>query len=220
MKTVLGTVLLLSSLSAQAQLTLNAGESYTYTFTNLPVSSFCNACGGCPHGIVELWSAANLGLESGDQLRLEMFEGVPTGTPILSRTITSTSAPGDFHGLVCGSWQDRQGSFRLTMLSGSAVIQQIRIQSEEFSISPNGYRFYTVDLFPSARPALEILGLPPELIIRWPASAVNFVLEAAPTIPSTNWLVVTNAVQTDGSGMFFVQVDRELPSRFFRLRAP
>jgi hypothetical protein len=215
--------LLVFCLPASSQMVLNVGESYTYQFASLPFEIFLSTGGGAPRGAISLYSAANMDLEPGDALLLEIFEGAPTGSPMLSRTLTSSSSAGDFSfAIVNGAWQDRQGSFRLTMLSGSGVIGPIRVESAQSTVfpDPSGVIIYAISVTPPPRPLLKIVPFPPGATLRWPTSASNFVLEATTNLsPPALWQHVTNAATTN-SGFISVTVNYQEQRRFFRLRLP
>lgn len=211
-------VFLACCLPASSQMVLNVGESYTYQFTNMPATGFLPVGPG-PGAEVWLNSAANLGLEAGDTLRFEMFEGAPTGSPFLTRTLTSASSANDFFVRV-SAWSDRSGSIRLTMLSGTGLIGTIFLYVYEFSISPNGTRVYSLTAAPPPRPSLRIVPFAPGVELRWPTSSSSYVLEAATSLaPPVVWQTVTNARATN-SGIISVPVDLAEPRRFFRLQLP
>ena len=67
---------------------------------------------------------------------------------------------------------------------------------------------------PDGRPALS---LAQKIVIAWPASATNWVLEAADTLPSANWTTVTNApVMLEGQPA--VVLGASEAGKFFRMR--
>lgn len=67
--------------------------------------------------------------------------------------------------------------------------------------------------FPDGRPALTIA---PKIVVAWPVTATNYVLECAEMVPSSNWTRVTNApVMLDGQPA--VVLDGSSGSRFFRM---
>lgn len=60
------------------------------------------------------------------------------------------------------------------------------------------------------------LGLAMKFAIAWPAGTTNYVLEAADTLASTNWTVVTNVATTiDGQPTVLLGTD---PGKYFRMR--
>jgi hypothetical protein len=203
-------------LPAHCQVTLNAGETYTYQFSTLPRTGFTFF--GAPSGLLAL-GVNGPSLQPGDSLRFEMFDDVPSGDPFFSRTVTASSDPSEFFASVSFVWQDLQGSIRLTMVSGSATIDSFSLLVLRVA-GPSGLNQYSASVVPEPRPALRLVPSPTALAIRWPASETNFVLEATSGLaPGSQWQTVTNPVETV-DGMFSVAVDFEMQARFFRLRKP
>lgn len=67
---------------------------------------------------------------------------------------------------------------------------------------------------PDGRPALSLAA---KVILAWPASATNYVLEAADTLPASIWTPVTNApVLLDGQPA--VVLDPNQARKFYRMR--
>src|SRR5262245_27006353 len=200
--------------SARCQVTLNAGETYTYEFAALPLTGFTVV--GAPSGLLAVGVNAS-SLQPGDALRFEMFEGSPHGTPSFSRTVTADSAPLDFHGLVYGVWDDLQGSVRFTMISGSAVIDSFSVSVLRVAGS-RGLNSYSIAVVPEPKAVLRVEPSPMALVIQWPGSATNFVLETTQdlSVPS-HWEAVTNAVERVDE-MYSMRIDSEAPARFYRLR--
>jgi len=67
---------------------------------------------------------------------------------------------------------------------------------------------------PDGRPVLSVAA---KVVLAWPASATNCVLEAADTLPASTWTPVTNApVLLDGQAA--VVLDPSQARRFFRMR--
>src|SRR6266516_1176578 len=74
-------------LPVPSQLTLEAGQQYSFTFSTLPFFGHI-PFGAAPGGVVE--ASVNLAsLQTGDMLLIEMFEDLPVGSPLASRTLTS-----------------------------------------------------------------------------------------------------------------------------------
>jgi len=213
--TALYTVALASlCLPVQGQVTLNAGETYTYQFGTLPLIGF--SFFGAPSGQLAVGVDGST-LQPGDSLLIEMFDSTPTGKPIASGTVTSASQPLDFVVSAYGAWDDVQGSIRLTMISGSASINSFNLLVLKVAGS-RGLNQYSATIVPEPRPALRMVPSATALSIRWPGSSTNFVLEATPSLSAgSQWQTVTNQVETV-DGMFSVTVDPELQARFFRLR--
>jgi hypothetical protein len=220
-KLLVAASLLIVCTRAFSQLTLNAGETYSYYFTNLPFAFGSTGPGNCPWGRVEFAfypDGTTLHLATNSALLLEMFEGTPDGSPFLSRTLTSTSSIGDFIAWQCSHWFDNEGSIRLTMLSGSAVLTRFLVRADKNS--PCCYSIYSTNVFPVSRPALSFVPSSATLALSWPTSDVSFVLEAATNlVPPFAWQPVTNAPQTSSANVS-VTVDYRSSQRIFRLRNP
>lgn len=101
---------------ATGQILLNAGDSFTFEFTHFDFQA--NGLAG-PSARVGL---VFQGFSGSDSLRFEAFEDTPPQAPIYSTTLSAGGGSPDF---TFGSgWQDLQGSFRVTMVSGSATLQE------------------------------------------------------------------------------------------------
>jgi hypothetical protein len=110
--------LLVACAPSHSQITLNAGDTFTYQFSTLP---FYNPDPFAAVG--SLWSVdiPPFSANSPLTIRLETFENDLNENPIASRVFDSTELPG-FSVLAIdaiGAWQDLQGAVRITMLSGS-----------------------------------------------------------------------------------------------------
>ena len=67
---------------------------------------------------------------------------------------------------------------------------------------------------PSARPVLE---LGPDLVLKWPASATNYVLESTLSLSAPNWATVTNSPSLR-DGQRQLRLDLLSAGQFYRLR--
>jgi hypothetical protein len=128
MKTLLTTFVILTALNAHAQghLRLTEGQSFTHSFSNLPFINSAQTAGAL--GAVDFYFAV-ANNDTQNVLRIEMFETSIAESPLISQTInqwraTSTTTPQDFSwGLRSNAaWQDTQGAFRITVLSGEAYL--------------------------------------------------------------------------------------------------
>jgi hypothetical protein len=196
-------------LSVQGQQTFIAGETHSYTFTSLPRSP-----GGMWHpGWLTAYLAPN-SVQSEDVVLLEMFEGNPGDTLIFSRTYTNTATV--FGAGTPFSWWDGTGSFRLTVLAGSIILNEVRVQVTTGPIAcPCTTGFTNIVLQP--RPRLFLMPQVGHLRIAWETNYPAFALEFAENPFSTTWASVTNAVTLDGP-YFAVSLAREERHRCFRLR--
>ena len=87
--------------------------------------------------------------------------------------------------------------------------------STNASIAVDGLRFHALE-----KPVLEVRQTGNQLVLSWPLSANNFVLERSPTLSlSNNWTVVTN-VPSVAEFQFSVTNFLDGPSEFYRLRKP
>ncbi|HZN69810.1 MAG TPA: hypothetical protein VFB66_31340 [Tepidisphaeraceae bacterium] len=109
--------------SARAQLRLDAGDAWTHEFTSLPV--VITGAGPAERLSGFHFAMSNYELES-DLLRVEMFENTVADGEPLCATLLDTYPPGDSCA-AAGGWDDLQGTVRLTMLSGSALIESVVI---------------------------------------------------------------------------------------------
>src|SRR3989442_12325424 len=106
-----------SGMAVQSQIVLTSGEALTHHFESLaPLTIGQN---GKPNGHAG-FNLSTTNLLPGATLLFEMFEGAAgAGAPILSRVLDSNSIPrSDFQASLLGAWPDREGSIRLTMLTG------------------------------------------------------------------------------------------------------
>ena len=119
--------------SAQGQgLVLNAGDTYTFEFSTLPFQQVATYYIGTASAEADLyWTAVPLA--DGTQLQVAMFENSPSESPINVHTWTSASGLSgnmDLHPpMFQNVWQDLQGAFSLTVLSGSASINDVDLFS-------------------------------------------------------------------------------------------
>src|SRR5689334_1489614 len=108
-------------LPADGQITLNAGDSYTFEFSSLPLVGPTN--GVPPSGSLYVNLApGTLSLFDLETIRYELFEDAPTGTPIASMTVSGDRFGSPFlpPASVLSGIQDLQGSVRITLLSPSS----------------------------------------------------------------------------------------------------
>ena len=107
---------------AHAQLTLSAGESYTYQFDTLPF--FGEGYQGFPppgEGFATFNSTAG-SQDPGDAFRVEIFENSTSEAPLATAnggsTVTADST---------GGWQDLQGFARVTVTSGTLTFDTLTL---------------------------------------------------------------------------------------------
>lgn len=112
-------------------LVLNEGETFNYQFSNLPsIGSGTFYSGAITIGSVFFSGDA---LRPGTQLQLTLFENSLADTPLHQAVWTSDDLLGG--GLELRApvfenvWQDLQGAFSMTVLSGAAAINSIDVRS-------------------------------------------------------------------------------------------
>jgi len=218
MRIMLGAALavMATGLELQSQIVLTSGEALTHHFASLaPLTIGQN---GTPNGHAN-FNLSTTNLLPGSTLLFEMFEGAAgASAPMLSRVLDSNSIPrSDFQASVVGAWQDREGSIRLTMLSGSATIDRINFGAY-LPGEGGGYQLWEGTLVPG-RPALSVSLSGSAVSLQWPASADNFVLEVCSSLAPTAWQPVTNTVARSGSE-FILTLEPTEGEQFFRLRLP
>ena len=122
-----------TSLTAKGQLTMTAGDSYVFHFDSLQYmgSSITSPLGGYYNLLLDQSTA-----DSGDSVRMELFEGLPVGTPVAEKVYVPGSGVPFL--LSDTSWADKEGSIRLTAISGTFTINQIDMIRKEQSPTPGG----------------------------------------------------------------------------------
>jgi hypothetical protein len=121
--------LLAGCLTARGQLTLNAGDIFTYEFNTLTLMGQQDV--GTPLG--NYWVIMDTTtVQTGDTMLLEMFEGSLAEAPIANSTFTGGGSLGTCTAF--DAWADQQGAIRLTMLSGSVTVDSIRLTA----LTPTG----------------------------------------------------------------------------------
>jgi hypothetical protein len=207
MKRALFVALVLFAREAYSQLTLELGDTFSSNimFTNPPGISGQNSPGYvCVSLIPDTFQA-------GDAVRLEIFDAADTNLLSWSQTYTAPpvcGAPSPF-----GFW-DQNGSFRVTMLSGSATIFRVEafVATGPFFCPCNGYSWA---IAPS--PKLKISRSADSVQVSWSTNAVGFILESTPSLSPINWTPVTSTPTVVGD--YFVMTVQGTGG-FFRLQKP
>lgn len=137
-------------LPAFSQLVLNSGEVWTYPFNDLPRTGSVPAFGNNPNGFFQ-FTVNSSTFNAGDQLRYEMFEDSVSAPPICFGVMTTPpltpSCQSDF------SWQDRQGTVRLSMLSGSVMIDSVTLRATVSGPSLSSLDVYEATFVPVPEPS-------------------------------------------------------------------
>ena len=139
-----------ASLPATSQVLLNAGDTFTFEFTSIPLARIDP--GGVPQNGFFQFSMNEFASGAGDVIRWELFENSMVETPFAVNTLP----PGlvgfprselNFH------WQDLQGVARLTMVSGSATLAGISIgEVGRFEGDDTSHSVYALNIVPVPEP--------------------------------------------------------------------
>ena len=103
--------------AAHAQLTLSAGQSFTYNFNTLPF--FGEGYSGFPAGGINYatFESDPTSHDPGDAFRVEIFKTSASDTPsAVNSGLGSITAQGN------GGWHDLQGAARVTVTSGTLTL--------------------------------------------------------------------------------------------------
>jgi hypothetical protein len=150
-------LLLAACLPASSQLVLNQGDTWAYEFSAL---SYMGQTSSFQAPLIGLFvvSVNDNTLQPGDSLLLEMFEDQAAGIPLASNSITFGS-PSTQYILSAGAWQDVQGAVRLTMSSGSVMVDRVQIEAIVSGPSLSSYNVYATEFTPTPEPATWSLWL-------------------------------------------------------------
>lgn len=206
--------------TAYGQVTLNAGESFSYSFYQLT-----------PIGIVfprdyaeVLLTLDEATVQEGDTMLIETFEephernewGVRS--PMCSQIWTWDLTP-QCRVLSLGTtgpWHDFDGSVRFSMLTGSVVLKSFTL---DLFLGRGGVNaHWSQTIVPGPRLSIAMTGAS-QAQIRWPTNAPGYGLEFASSLPASGWTWVTNAPAVIGDS-FVVTVQQDAAVRFFRLANP
>ena len=153
---VLLAALVISPVWAHAQLLLNQGDTYTYSFAagQVPYAGSGTPAfhGQYPFGTVEFTLT---GLDSGEQIRCDMFENSTSQAPI----VTSGLIPSSEGFLVAGiqAWLDGQGAVQFTMVSGSATLDRFKIGYQIPAAGYTTFDFFQLAVVPVPEPSVTAL---------------------------------------------------------------
>ena len=122
-----------TSLTVKGQLTMTAGDSYVFHFDSLQYmgSSITFPLGGYYNLLLDPST-----IDSEDSLRMELFERLPAGTPVAEKIFVPGSGAPFLHSNF--AWEDKEGSIRITAISGTFTINQIDMVRKEQSSNPGG----------------------------------------------------------------------------------
>jgi hypothetical protein len=130
-------------MDTQGQLLMQPGDSYAYQFSDLEEygPTFAPPPGG------ELEISGIEGVNAGDRLRMELFEGGFDVPPIVDETIDLSERTRTGSAFV---WADHAGAIRLTAVAGSFTITEVIVRH----IRPNQVGLY--DLFQLRVPLVPV----------------------------------------------------------------
>jgi hypothetical protein len=208
-------ILLVVCLPARSQLILNAGESYSYQFSTLPITGFVNV--GAPPGATLITYLEPTSWQGDAALRFEMFEDAPGGGLLLSRTVTPASPPLDLYGESINGWNDLQGSIRLTAMTNSILITSFQVQARR-AAGTRGVNIYSINVVPPPRLSFQRLG-ESGLQLSWTTNATDYVLQFADSLPAPVWHPVTDTVGVRERD-YVVAMTPSNAQRYFRLSKP
>jgi len=152
---------------------------------------------------------ASLGFDGTDTFRFEAFENRISEPAIFSTNLTAGAGAPDF--TFGRAWQDLQGVFRVTMLSGSAVLPGFFGSV----VTTNGLYSLKVQVAPRLIAARSFS----QVRLSWTTNASGYRLESTDSLPASGWSTVTNSTAVSG-GEFVVDVGLVPVRRYFRLRRP
>ena len=157
--------LLAASLPSLGQLVLNAGDTYSYEFGTLPFNRRIVGEPAANYGYFYFTFGAAT-FTTGDMIRLQFFENSLTESPI--RTMDFTPSDGPTFGIYVGQgWQDIQGAFRITQLSGSETIDSINVQVVK-SNGDSTFNFYQQIFTPVPEPsAITLFAIAGTTLLGW-----------------------------------------------------
>jgi len=108
-----------------------------------------------------------------------------------------------------------------TNLLWSAVAESQSLVNGRYYVTnaaTDSARFYALSKTPGA-PALVIRATGPDVTLSWPTNSLNYVLQAADSIPPARWDTVTNRTDLNGRQQS-VTLPKTGKARFFRLVPP
>jgi hypothetical protein len=134
--------------SAPAQVVLNTGDVFTYSFKSLPDLGPGSCSGAAPTGGFTLNLSPDSFNAGDDVLFVEIFEHDTKESP-LTTFVAESFADGI---ALPDAWADLQGAVRFTMLSGSAILQNLTF-FRRTPIDADTCHRYGFTVVPSAPPA-------------------------------------------------------------------
>lgn len=218
LKPIIGALLIVgTSLSAQAQVTLSAGQSWSYVFSSLPLvgkGSNAEANQGA------YWATAS-GSAPSNSYTISVFSSGLTDPPSHVTAGTSGST-----GMIWGGlWKDLQGAFRIDVSAGQVTVSNVTIDvwgpiTDPYN--PSSADHYQLVVIPA--PALTCnmttnsVGAAQTTFL-WSTNFTGYALQSATTVDSRQWITLTNAPVVVGS-QYSVITDKVATQQFYRLYKP
>lgn len=128
LRCLLGLMFVFSCSAMAGPIILKEGETFTYEFENLPFVESYESSYPWEHSAELFWDVKSL--KKGTQLEVTLFEDSVDDTPVHEHVWTSPALSGGFtlHNPTFGNvWEDLQGAFSFTALSGSLMINSFVI---------------------------------------------------------------------------------------------
>ena len=123
----------------------NAGYTFTYHFDSLPLVYTSEIL---PGNYLFLGTGGVFPLTS--TMSWEIFDGLPVGAPVASGIWSGYD--GTSAGIPNQTWQDGEGSFRISVLSGSQVISGVSIYVVHQNLGRGLYSVYELTVPPAPVP--------------------------------------------------------------------
>lgn len=200
-----------SNVSVQAQLLLRAGDVFVFTFDDLPLT------GSSPNSFPPfsdfLFSLVPGSFQPGTRLRYEMFAD-NTGEAPARSSVLAIEPAGEVGLQSLGTWDDRQGAIRLTVLKGALVVNAISIGVWRF-LDDNTYSLYSTNFVPAPALWMDPLG-GQQWKLSWTTNAVDFRVESTADLSVPAWVPWKGPVSLEDSNYSTV-VEVNDRARFFRL---
>ncbi|MES2675228.1 MAG: hypothetical protein V4660_13390 [Pseudomonadota bacterium] len=132
LRCLLGLIFIFSCSAMAGPIILKQGETFTYEFENLPFIEVGTYWSSNPweHSAELFWDVKSL--KKGTQMKVTLFEDSVNDTPLIENIWTSPALGGGFtlgDPTFLNVWQDLQGVFSFTALSGSLMINSFVIKT-------------------------------------------------------------------------------------------
>ena len=204
-------LLLISTLGVRSQITLNEGDSYVHHFDTLP---WVSALGADQQlgGYTIMFSR----FDPGSIVRCDIWESQIIAPAAYSMLITE---PSENSALFSNLWNDLEGTFRLTVVTGTVTISKLLIGVYQQQGGPYAEAFFGGEFDVNPPPLrIDLLSLN-GLRVSWLTNgAAGYFLESANQIDSSIWDAVTNLPTVVAKQNLVTLSTTGATARFFRLR--